>query len=73
MQGVQVKIKLLYPIEKEYILKIKKGTSVKEFLKKINIKDIEEYSILLNGYPISTQERITKNSVIVIFPTTLGG
>lgn len=74
VQKIKIKVKIYEPAEKEIILSMSKDSSIKDVVKKMKIKQLEDYVIMINGLSIQDlNEKIKDNSKIVILPKMIGG
>ena len=74
VQKIKIKVKTYEPAEKEIILSMSKDSSIKDVVKKMKIKQLDDYVIIINGLSVQDlNEKIEDNSRVVILPKMIGG
>lgn len=74
VQKIKIKVKTYEPAEKEIILSMSKDSSIKDVVKKMKIKQLDDYIIIIHGLSVQDlNEKIKDNSRVVILPKMIGG
>jgi molybdopterin converting factor small subunit len=74
VQKISVIVKNYEPYDNEVLMNFKQGITINELIKKLRIKSIDDYAVLINGLSITDfNTKLRDGQKIVLLPKTLGG